>query len=94
MRIVAAVFFSTLVTACQTVSICSYDLEADGWRAEPHPPVELQTDANRNSHWYTNASGDRLACPALDAPNICGNVYDIFRKTPSGYDRQEIVCTT
>ena len=90
----AALLIAVTLTGCHTVGACSYDLAANGWRADHDPPLELQNATNRSYDWYVNDAGDRFACPDADAQDICGNVYNIYRSTAAGYDRQELVCTT
>ena len=78
---------------CATVTVCDYDLAGNGWLLSSQPPIKLITDRNKGSVWFTNSSGDFLACAELKSQRVCGNIYELYEREGDGeYTYSEVVC--
>lgn len=83
-----------LFTGCAGLDHCDYDLKAESWRPIEAPPAALDhREGLRDWHWFTNDSGDFLACHELRGRHACGNVYVLYRRDQD-FKEQEILCLT
>jgi len=86
-------FSVILVGGCSTFDVCNYHLAKNGWYPAMIAPPELVSNKNQMSIWFTNSSGDFLACAKLKSEGICGNIYELYKKEMDGeYQYLEIVC--
>jgi hypothetical protein len=81
-----------LLAGCSTISVCDYNIAANGWSSVAGPPENLESKS-KDSLWFTNADGDFLVCHEMKRKSVCDNYYQIYKKRSDGtYEHEEILC--
>ncbi len=83
-----------LLAGCAVRGPCVYELKERGWRPIEAPPAGLDhREALRDWYWFTNDSGDFLACLERASRSACDGGYVSYRKEQD-FKEEVIVCTT